>query len=155
MYVRKKSPKACWVKGRLQPTRSLGDFYLKHKEFTISPFVEDKEYRKTFKTFNGPYINYLPEIKIYNLEKNDRFIVLGTDGLWDELTPKDVGNIIKSNQESKKDIANALFYAAIDHAAKEANLTREEIMNIAQGTVKRGLHDDITIMIVDLKNQYS
>jgi pyruvate dehydrogenase phosphatase len=32
-----KNPHACYVKGRLQLTRSLGDAYLKHAEFNGSP----------------------------------------------------------------------------------------------------------------------
>jgi pyruvate dehydrogenase phosphatase len=32
-----KSPTACYVKGRLQLTRSLGDLYLKYKEFNGTP----------------------------------------------------------------------------------------------------------------------
>jgi pyruvate dehydrogenase phosphatase len=33
VMCRKDNPNACYVKGRLQPTRALGDAYLKHSEF--------------------------------------------------------------------------------------------------------------------------
>ena len=32
------NPHACYVKGRLQLTRALGDVYLKYKEFNAAPF---------------------------------------------------------------------------------------------------------------------
>lgn len=37
---------ACYTKGRLQPTRSLGDYYLKYKEYNFT----------NLKVFTGPYI---------------------------------------------------------------------------------------------------
>ena len=40
--------------------------------------------------FNGPYITHKPEIRKFKLSKSDRFLVLGTDGLWDEIKEKDV-----------------------------------------------------------------
>ena len=42
------------------------------------------------KDFNGPYITHKPDIKTFDLKKNDLFLILGTDGLWDELSNKDV-----------------------------------------------------------------
>lgn len=37
---------ACYLKGRLQPTFSLGDFYLKYKEYNVTGIA----------TFTGPYV---------------------------------------------------------------------------------------------------
>lgn len=77
---------SCYVKGRLQPTRSLGDLRLKHSEFNNPQnFSSDHDYQSVLKTFTGPYINWEPEIKVIPLEKSFKAIVLATDGLWDEL----------------------------------------------------------------------
>lgn len=38
----------CYVKGRLQPTRSLGDFYLKNSEYNFTNLA----------IFTGPYITH-------------------------------------------------------------------------------------------------
>jgi len=40
--------------------------------------------------FNGPYITHVPEIKVFDLDKNDKYLVLSSDGMWDELKKEDV-----------------------------------------------------------------
>ena len=40
--------------------------------------------------FNGPYITHEPDIRIFELTKKDRYIILSSDGMWDELTRPDV-----------------------------------------------------------------
>jgi len=45
-----------YLKGMLQPTRSIGDYYLKHKEHY---FGEDE--------FKGPYISCEPDIIVYDI----------------------------------------------------------------------------------------
>jgi pyruvate dehydrogenase phosphatase len=103
----------------------------------------------------GPYIKYLPEIKVFELSKNDRYIVLATDGLWDELSPQDVAKVINQNDDNKDKIIDSLFRNALTHAAMDANMSLEQILKVEPGRKKRSLHDDITVMIVDLKNQYN
>ena len=103
----------------------------------------------------GPYIKYLPEIKVFELSKNDRYIVLATDGLWDELSPQDVAKVIKENDNDKDKIVDSLFIKALNHAAFDAKMTLEQILKVEPGRKKRSLHDDITVMVVDLKNQYN
>ena len=74
------------MKGRLQPTRSLGDLRLKHPEFNNPEKIpSENEYQNPLKTFTGNYITWEPEIKVFELNKKHRWIVLATDGLWDEL----------------------------------------------------------------------
>ena len=49
-----------------------------------------------------------PEISSHELSPNDRFIVLGSDGIWDRLSNSEVVEIVKNNLgESKKDARNA------------------------------------------------
>ena len=61
------------MKGRLQPTYSFGDFYLKYKEFNLTGIRQ----------FTGPYVEHRPEITTFNIAANDKYLVLATDGLWD------------------------------------------------------------------------
>ena len=46
-------------------------------------------------TFTGPYITHKPEIQVFELGPNDRYVVMASDGLWDELNKKEVLYIIK------------------------------------------------------------
>lgn len=41
-----------------------------------------------------PYLDAMPEIIFHKLRPQDRFLVLGTDGLWDELGNKEVVRIV-------------------------------------------------------------
>lgn len=67
---------ACYVKGRLQPTRAFGDFRLKHKEFNSLPVGQSlKAY------VEGPYITHQPEIRVFDLQKKHKYIVIGCDGI--------------------------------------------------------------------------
>ena len=113
----------------------------------------DPERKRNINNFKGPYIKYLPEIKIYELSQSDRYIVLATDGLWDELKGNDVAKVIKEYDNNKEKIVDNLFKNALLHAANDANITYEQILNIKPGSNKRSIHDDITVMVVDLKNQ--
>ena len=60
------------MKGRLQPTRSIGDYHLKKREEWKGPGE-----------FRGPYLTHEPEISVYEVKKEDRYILIGSDGLWD------------------------------------------------------------------------
>ena len=94
IVVCKRGNRSCYVKGRLQPTRSLGDFRLKFEEFN-NPNGQpaDKGFAEKIKNFKGPYISATPDQKILKIEKGDRYLVMGSDGLWDELTKNDISRV--------------------------------------------------------------
>lgn len=142
-----------YVKGRLQPTRSLGDFYLKHKIFnqpTMS--MSDKANKRFINNFNGPYIKYLPEITTHELKPGDEFLIMATDGLWDFISSKEAADIVGKYKE-KGVIARELLGYTMNQAASSQSITAEEIYTLKPGNDKRTIHDDITIMVIDLRNQ--
>lgn len=52
---------SCYVKGRLQPTRSIGDLRLKLAEFNNpKKWSRDHEFQPALKNFNGGYITAEP-----------------------------------------------------------------------------------------------
>lgn len=65
------------MKGRLQPTSTLGDYYLKNPQL-----YKEKEQG----TYNGPYIKSEPDIKIFPIQNNYKTIVVASDGVWDFLS---------------------------------------------------------------------
>lgn len=145
--------KSCYVKGKLQPTRTIGDLHLKYKAFNEPPMsMEEKYTKRLIKSFNGPYIKHTPEIITRRLEKGDDFIVLASDGLWDFLSSADVSNIVSKYGE-KGEIARELMHTAVTRAANNNSLTKDEIYSIEPGEDKRILHDDITILVIDLRDQ--
>lgn len=48
----------------------------------------EKGYRPRIKQFTGPYITHRPDIKVFDINPNDKYLVMATDGLWDELNKK-------------------------------------------------------------------
>jgi pyruvate dehydrogenase phosphatase len=148
--VRCKHPKACYVKGRLMPSRAFGDFHLKYEEFN-NPKNYSKVYgfkRSRIENFTGPYITHKPDIKIRKINSQDKFLILASDGLWDEMTEQEAAEIA-FNANDPQEAAKLLLDAALNHAAKESNMTLESLLSQPFGR-KRNIHDDITIVIVPL-----
>ena len=139
----------CYVKGRLQPTRSFGDFHLKYAEFNEN---EGSEYKRPIKNFNGPYISAYPEFTIYPLNySNDKYLVIATDGLGDFVSNQELVKIVsqkaKQNDEPK---AEDLLSKVLDLAAEEQGMTRLQLSKVPLGK-RRNLHDDTTIIFLPLK----
>lgn len=142
--------KACYVKGNLMPTRAFGDLRLKLPEFNFHNHPSELGYRNPIPKFNGPYITHEPEIMVIDLTKNDHYLVLASDGLWDEISRKKAAEVIKGKDGELKSVASSLFDAALDHVSKDRGISRDFIAQAAPGMKKRSIHDDITILVVTL-----
>ena len=105
-----------YVKGMLQLTRCLGDFMLKSRSFIESvPLLHRFE-----RSMNPPYITCTPEVNAFEIGKNDRFIVMVSDGVWDELENDVVVNIVNealNRGHSMESAANLVVEACLAHAA--------------------------------------
>lgn len=51
-----------------------------------------------------PYLSAKPDIEHHRLTVNDKFLVIGSDGLWDFLTPNQVVNLVGDHLNSKKSL---------------------------------------------------
>ena len=123
---------------------------MKYEEFNR---YDEKNYRRPINNFKGPYIKSIPDIKIFDIIENDEYIVLATDGLWDYLSSKDVGEIIKlRSKENPTDIAKNLFFGMLAKVSKEYRMTVPQILNMPAGDLKRRIHDDVSIIVFDLKH---
>jgi len=141
--------KACYVKGRLQPTRSFGDFYLKYERFGEAAFVQPP--------YSFPYITAIPEVTAVERTPTDEVLVLASDGLWDYLGGADVARIIeetlgcRSDEQSSeiaKVLADALVDAVIGAAACEFGVDKALLKFMPAGPRRRRLVDDITVVVV-------
>jgi serine/threonine protein phosphatase PrpC len=70
------------------PTRAIGDLRLKLKEFNFHESDVNHGYRRSIPNFTGPYITAEPEIKVIELTNKDKYLILASDGLWDEISRK-------------------------------------------------------------------
>lgn len=84
----------CYVKGLLQPTRSIGDFNLKESRFAMDDeglISQPVSERRT----SHPYISAAPEVKAIPRNPHDELLVLASDGLWEFVSGSDVVSISK------------------------------------------------------------
>jgi len=50
-------------------------------------------------------VTHEPDIQIFDLTKDDSFIILASDGLWDEISRKRSAEIAKGNDKEMKDLS--------------------------------------------------
>ena len=95
--------------------------------------------------FTGPYIDYKPQVTHFKRLKDDKYLILATDGMWDELTDTDVDKISKRHEGQR--LVDALFDGCVYKINERNNTTLERLQKIQE---RRDLHDDISIIAVDL-----
>ncbi|KAI9137788.1 phosphatase 2C-like domain-containing protein [Paraphysoderma sedebokerense] len=98
------------ILGGLMPFRAFGDAKYKWSIPTLekisNTFFADSNYRRRWipKNYKSPpYVTAEPEITYHKLTTQDQFVVLATDGLWENLNSQDVvtlvGEYIKRHPE--------------------------------------------------------
>ncbi|CAG8689129.1 9780_t:CDS:1, partial [Funneliformis caledonium] len=97
------------VFGGLEPTRAFGD-----SKYKWDMKMQDGIFTKFFKIKRGlaggsrnktpPYVTARPEITCHKLTENDKFLVLATDGLWDELSNEEVVELVGEFLDGRRDI---------------------------------------------------
>ena len=85
---------------------------------------------------SAPYVTHKPEIFKYKIKKNDKFIVIGCDGLWDVMTNKNVNDFIL-DKINKIKITEMSGYSNNNIAYLLANYA-----------IKKGSTDNISIIII-------
>ena len=158
--IRCKRPDSCYVKGRLQPTRSIGDLYLKHAEFNAPPYawIWGNRYDKTRGAHlqgavSAPYIKATPEVTMVKRSKEDKVLVAATDGLWDYLTSQqavDIASAVFAAGGTAEDATQKLRDEVLFRAAKKHGLSLAQIQDLPPGSHRRTRHDDITVVVAKL-----
>lgn len=75
------------VKGLLQPTRCFGDGLFKRMEYF---HALDYRQRASLLGWNPPYITARPDVVQHRLTAEDEFLVMGTDGLFADMSNQEV-----------------------------------------------------------------
>ncbi|XP_061750817.1 pyruvate dehydrogenase [acetyl-transferring]-phosphatase 2, mitochondrial [Nerophis ophidion] len=91
--------------GVLMPSRAFGDVRFKWSPQLQKNILESLEsgvdldslnlYNYTLPNYGTPpYLDAAPEVTCHKVRPQDRFLILGTDGLWDELTNEDAVRLV-------------------------------------------------------------
>lgn len=70
----------------------------------------------------APYISHIPEIFKRKISKNDKIIIMGSDGLFESLSNCNIVQFVKKNLEKNKNIAKQLVEYAIKKGSQD-NIT--------------------------------
>lgn len=93
---------------------------------------------------------------MFSITGKDKGILLSSDGLYDELKTREVLKIYKENKtEAGPKLIDRLLDSALAHAALQTSHTKEEMIKLPPGKQKRNMHDDLTLLYVNLQGQAS
>ena len=92
--------------GQLIPLRAFGDIRYKWELSKLKQVLSGIDSNYVIKTIPSnyhtpPYLTAEPEVTYHRLSKRDRFLVLGTDGLWETLSNEEVVNLVASHHEGE------------------------------------------------------
>lgn len=145
-------PDSCYVKGALQPTRAFGDFSLKYPEFNGPAYVNgDRSAGRHFaEPFSPPYITAIPEVKSFRIDKHDRFVIIGSDGLWDFLSNDEAVEVVREEMAkgNYEHAGRALVERTLQKAAKRYEIPYADLLSLPAGSHRRRRHDDTTVVVL-------
>ncbi|OQR85410.1 protein phosphatase 2C [Achlya hypogyna] len=146
-----KHPESCYVKGGLQPTRALGDFAFKYPEFNASAVTTERGGgRHIAAPYTPPYVDAIPETRAHVLNAADKFLILGSDGVWDFLENDEAVAIVQEHIAAgkKTEAGRVLVERVIARAAELKGKTLKEFAALPPGKERRRVHDDTTVVIL-------
>lgn len=135
------------VKGKLKVTRAFGVGYLKKKNLNDALMG----ILRVRNLISPPYVSTQPSLNVHRISKSDRFVIVGSDGLFDFLTNDEAVNLVHSYILSNPsgDPAKFLLEQLVIRAAESAGFSMEELMSIPAGR-RRKYHDDVTVIVIIL-----
>ncbi|XP_044484291.1 probable protein phosphatase 2C 40 [Mangifera indica] len=135
------------VKGKLKVTRAFGVGYLK-KEKLNDALMGILRVRNLI---SPPYISTQPSLNVHKITKNDHFVIVASDGLFDFFGNVEAVELVHSYILSNPsgDPAKFLLEHLVARAAECAGFSMEELMRIPAG-MRRKYHDDVTVIVIML-----
>lgn len=91
-----------------------------------------------------------PSVYTRDLQPNDKFLILASDGLWEHLTNQGAVEIVYNYPRAG--IAKRLLESALTEAAKKFETSYGELKKYGKG-IRRMYHDDITVVVIFIDNE--
>ncbi|XP_021730360.1 probable protein phosphatase 2C 42 [Chenopodium quinoa] len=130
------------VKGIIQVSRSIGDFYMKHAQYNREPI--NAKFRLS-EPIHMPILTAIPSIVSHHLQPNDSFLIFASDGLWEHLSNETAVDIVHSHPHAGS--AKRLVKAALHEAARKREMRFSDLQKIDK-KVRRHFHDDISVIVL-------
>jgi len=152
---------AWFLKNRARFTRSLGDACMKDVE--SASFYNDRVpdgLARMLPLPKKPYVSNKTEVRMRRVAPGDQFVVLACDGLWDEMSSDQVVHTVRhlidvhgpSDNIAERLLRFCLVKIVRRLQAEEPDLELtgvDDLIAIPPGGYgRRGVHDDITIVIL-------
>eukprot|EP00658_Telonema_sp_P-2_P064186 TRINITY_DN5307_c0_g2_i7.p1 TRINITY_DN5307_c0_g2~~TRINITY_DN5307_c0_g2_i7.p1 ORF type:complete len:246 (-),score=51.38 TRINITY_DN5307_c0_g2_i7:200-937(-) len=152
---------AWFLKNRARFTRSLGDACM--KDVDSASFYNERVpdgLAKMLPLPQKPYVSNKTEVRMRRVAPGDQFVVLACDGLWDEMSSDQVVHtvrwLIDTHGPGENIAALLLNFCLVKIVrrlqAEEPDLELTGVSDLVAippgGYGRRGLHDDITIIIM-------
>ncbi|XP_030536720.1 probable protein phosphatase 2C 40 [Rhodamnia argentea] len=138
------------VKGKLKVTRAFGVGYLKESKMNdmLMGILRIQN------LCSPPYVYSHPFTTSHRVSEKDRFVVLGSDGLFDFFSNDEVAQLVHLfiQQNPVGDPAKHLIEELVQRAANNAGFSTDELLNIPAGR-RRKYHDDVTVIVITLGNK--
>jgi serine/threonine protein phosphatase PrpC len=124
-----------YFKDVLQPTKGLGDFYLKRAEFKPYYVKAMDRLGLTVRAYNPPYMSADPDVTTTSRNEDQVALILASDGLFDFLSPASIAYQVKIGFTSRtpQEMAMDLAKLAIDQCPCDIST------------------DDITVVVIYLR----
>ncbi|KAJ3197355.1 hypothetical protein HK101_004231 [Irineochytrium annulatum] len=147
------------VLGGLMPTRAFGDSRYKWPidvQTKVLPWITARGLPRNYKT--PPYVTAEPEVTHYTLDPaRDRFLVLATDGLYDELTSDEVVSVVASRISGSNAAFNTGKWLHVDdnaatdlirNALGGADVEKTRKLLSIPAPYSRRFRDDMTVNVI-------
>ncbi|XP_073002089.1 probable protein phosphatase 2C 25 [Typha latifolia] len=138
------------IKGTIKVSRSIGDAYLKKREFSNHPRVSRYFLSEALRR---PVLSAEPSIYRRALSPQDRFLIFASHGLWEHLTNQAAVDIVQNHPRAG--IAKRLVSTAIRLAVRKAGTfytSTKAMPKVEQHTCD---HDDITVVVIYIDHELS
>ena len=87
------------------------------------------------------------------LNRLDKFLILGSDGLWEVFENEEVVSMVAGWREEGREegvIASLIVDAALVRIAEGLKMSVQELKEVKEGRERRRKHDDITVVVLFL-----
>jgi serine/threonine protein phosphatase PrpC len=143
-----------YILGRVQPTSVIGDFHLKQRLSQVKQFFDPVVGKNNTHVMGyyltPPYLRHEPTISRFQLDINqDTFIVFGTDGFWDRVSPDEVKQKLQEPHSPQVSPAAHLAALALQKPFLKNNPhSSSGDWNIIKSCFSKNVRDDITIVVI-------